>query len=182
MLCTVVHMYQCWYLSITLHGNIYQKTIILFITVFTRAHPWSLLKPTPVYTLPFSFLMPYPTAIIFLTGKIYWYFCQTLCPIWQLPASDFMPWLPFMSAAPLLPNYTDKHNNSTIYLIPRWWMMFTADPLPHTGGHQCPLQTLHLMARLSAMSTTDPLLLSMTVTGICSVMFEYVFTPVSCSI
>jgi hypothetical protein len=71
----------------------------LLITLFTRAHHWSLLKPNPVHTFPFSFLILYCTVIIFITRRMY--FCQTLFLIWQLAASAavFNPWLAIMSAS-----------------------------------------------------------------------------------
>ena len=138
------------------------------MTFYTRAHHWSLLTQYPVHTFLFSFPMLYCTVKIFLTRKIY--FCQTLYLIWQLAVSAavFMPWLSIMCGA-LFNSCQCSH----------WCPLQILSS--HHGGHQYPLQIPHLMPRLSGVYTTDPVLV-MAVTGICSVMFEYVFTPVPCSI
>jgi hypothetical protein len=103
-----------WYLSTRIHGNTSQKTVILLVTLFTRAH---------------HFLMLYCTVIIFLTRKMC--FCQTLYLIWQLAVSAavFMPWLPIMSAALFTScQYGHWCQLHTLFFTPWWSPVSTAHP------------------------------------------------------
>jgi hypothetical protein len=118
----------------------------LVITLFTRAHHWTLLKPNPVGTLPFSFLMWYCTVIIFLTKK-------------KCILSNSLPHMAVSSTCCSLHAMVANHVCYTVYLMPVWSLMLTAHHFFHAvvvtsihctpfilcqGCQQCPLQILYL--------------------------------------
>jgi len=122
-----------------------QKTAILLITLFTRAHHWSLLKPNPIHTFPFLFFILYCTAIIFLTRNVV--------------TSDSLPHMAVTSICCILHAMVANHVCYTVHFMPVWSLISTADPFLHTvvvtsvhctplilcqGCQQCPLHILNL--------------------------------------